>query len=58
MTIYVRNGKQLVGITREGKVLLDKFQNIMNLVSEVKDISKDFETEDSSLVEFSTLACA
>ena len=58
INIYVRNGKQLVETTPEGKVLLEKFQNIMDLVSEIKETSKDFNSEKVSFSELPQLACA
>ena len=40
VSLFARNGKQLTGITEQGKILLDKFKNIMLLVGEIKDLSK------------------
>ena len=37
--IFVRNGKQLVETTVQGKVVLEKFQRIMDLVGDIKDVT-------------------
>ena len=58
INIYVRNGKQLVETTEQGKILLEKFQNIMDLVSEIKDTAKDSEPARVSFSELPQLACA
>lgn len=50
--IYVRNGKQLTSTTEQGKVLLEKFQSIMDLVEEIKSTPKDI---DSGKISFSDL---
>jgi len=50
--IYVRNGKQLVRTTEQGKVLLEKFQNIMDLVDDIKNTPKN---EDRKKISFSEL---
>ncbi len=58
INIYVRNGKQLVETTEQGKVLLEKFQSIMDLVSEIKDTAKDTAPERVSFSDLPQLACA
>lgn len=58
INIYVRNGKQLVETTEQGKVLLEKFQNIMDLVGEIKETAKDSEPERVSFSDLPQLACA
>lgn len=37
--IFVRNGKQLIETTEQGKIVLEKFQSIMDLVEDIKDVS-------------------
>lgn len=58
INIYVRNGKQLVETTEQGKVLLEKFQNIMDLVGEIKETAKEAEPERVSFSDLPQLACA
>ncbi len=58
VNIYVRNGKQLVETTPQGKILLVKFQNIMDLVGEIKESSKDLDSERVSFSDLPQLACA
>lgn len=58
INIYVRNGKQLVETTEQGKVLLEKFQNIMDLVGEIKDTVKNSEPNRVSFSDLPQLACA
>jgi LysR family cys regulon transcriptional activator len=58
INIYVRNGKQLVETTEQGKVLLEKFQNIMDLVSEIKETTKETGPEKISFSDLPQLACA
>jgi LysR family transcriptional regulator, cys regulon transcriptional activator len=41
INIFVRNGKQLIETTQQGKVVLEKFQNIMDLVGEVKNAAAE-----------------
>lgn len=36
ISIFVRNGKQLIDTTEQGKVVLEKFQAIMDLVNDIK----------------------
>ncbi len=36
ISIFVRNGKQLVDTTAQGKVVLEKFKAIMDLVNDIK----------------------
>ena len=40
INIFVRTGKQLVDTTEQGKVVLAKFSEIMDLVSDIKESSK------------------
>jgi len=58
INIFVRNGKQLVETTEQGKVLLEKFQNIMDLVGEIKETAKGEEPERFSFSDLPQLACA
>ena len=58
INIYVRNGKQLVETTEQGKIVLEKFQNIMDLVNEIKDSSKYTNSEKISFSDLPQLACA
>lgn len=39
--IFSRNGKSLVGITEEGKVVLKKAQAIMETVNEIKEFTQE-----------------
>jgi len=39
--IFARNGKNLVGVTDEGKVVLEKAQSIMGQINEIKAFSND-----------------
>ena len=56
--LFIRNGKQLVGITEQGKVVLAKFQNIMDLVEDIKLITKEDKTERFAFSDLPQLACA
>ena len=58
INIFVRNGKQLVETTEQGKALLEKFQNIMDLVGEIKENAKDAVPERISFSDLPQLACA
>ncbi len=58
INIYVRNGKQLVETTKQGKVLLEKFQHIMDLVDEIKETTKDSEPKRVSFSDLPQLVCA
>lgn len=58
LNIYIRNGKQLIGTTEQGKKLLNKFQSIMDLVGEIKETSKDESTHHVSFSDLPQLACA
>ncbi|TQV85411.1 LysR family transcriptional regulator [Aliikangiella coralliicola] len=37
--IFSRNGKSLVGITAQGKIVLEKAQEVMETVNEIKEFS-------------------
>jgi LysR family transcriptional regulator, cys regulon transcriptional activator len=52
ISIFVRNGKQLVDTTAQGKVVLEKFQAIMDLVNDIKTTAT---TEVPERVSFSDL---
>lgn len=54
--IFVRNGKQLVDTTPQGKAVLAKFQAIMDLVQEVKTSAKTIETDRVSFSELPQIA--
>ncbi len=41
LEIFSRNGKALVGITEAGKVVLNKAQQIMDTVDEIKNYSQE-----------------
>ncbi|WP_417281475.1 LysR family transcriptional regulator [Aliikangiella maris] len=41
MEIFCRNGKSLVGITDEGRVVLEKARAIMDTVNEIKEFSNE-----------------
>lgn len=56
--IFVRNGKQLVEITEQGKVVLEKFQSIMDLVGDIKEIGMVDEPPRVSFSDLPQLACA
>jgi LysR family cys regulon transcriptional activator len=56
--LFVRNGKQLVDITEHGKVFISKFKSIMELVGEIKSVSKTLESEKFSLSNGPQMACA
>lgn len=56
--LFIRNGKQLIGITEQGKIFLAKFKNIMDLVSEIKEVTKSFETAKFSFSDLPQLAYA
>lgn len=58
VNIYVRNGKQLVKTTEQGKILLEKFQHIMDLVSEIKETTKDSESKKFCFSDLPQLAYA
>jgi len=58
INIFVRNGKQLIGTTEQGKVVLEKFKNIMQLVGDIKDFSKEGTPERVSFSDLPQLACA
>ncbi|MCW8875716.1 MAG: LysR family transcriptional regulator [Kangiellaceae bacterium] len=52
--IFSRNGKALVGITEQGKVVLEKANSIMQTVEEIKDFSKtaNLETQHVSFAQY------
>jgi LysR family transcriptional regulator, cys regulon transcriptional activator len=52
ISIFVRNGKQLVDTTAQGKIVLEKFAAIMDLVGEIKSTAA---TEVPQRVSFSDL---
>jgi len=54
--IYVRYGKQLINTTDQGKVLLEKFQRIMDLVDDIKKTPKDVSSDRVSFSELPQLA--
>jgi len=54
--IYVRNGKQLTNTTDQGKVLLEKFQRIMDLVDDIKKTPKDASNDKISFSDLPQLA--
>ncbi len=56
--IFVRNGKQLVETTEQGKVVLQKFQQIMDLVGDIKTVAADEAPKRFSFSELPQLACA
>jgi len=58
VNIFVRNGKQLVETTEQGKVLLAKFEAILDLVQEIKDSTKSNEEKRFSFSDLPQLACA
>lgn len=58
VNIFVRNGKQLVGTTEHGKVLLEKFERILDLVQEIKDSTKDIADDRISFSDLPQLAYA
>ncbi len=43
--IFSRNGKSLVGVTEQGKVVLEKAHKIMSTVHEIKDFSNEVNAE-------------
>jgi len=56
--IFIRNGKQLVETTEQGKIVLKKFQKIMDLVGDIK-INHVVETPKRvSFSELPQMACA
>jgi len=57
INIFIRNGKQLVNTTKQGDVVLEKFKNIMDLVSEIKDTTAE-EPKRISFADLPQLACA
>jgi len=58
INIFVRNGKQLIGTTEQGKIVLEKFKNIMQLVGDIKEFSKKGTPERVSFSEIPQLAYA
>ena len=56
--IFVRNGKQLIDTTEQGRVVLEKFKNIMDLVAEVKETTTLVQPERVSFSELPQLAYA
>ena len=43
--IFSRNGKNLVGVTKQGKVVLDKANAIMGQINEIKAFSNEVNPE-------------
>ncbi|TQV82757.1 LysR family transcriptional regulator [Aliikangiella coralliicola] len=43
--IFARNGKNLVGVTEEGKTILEKAQSIMAQINEIKEFSNEMNPE-------------
>jgi len=58
VAIFVRHGKQLIDVTEQGKTLLQKFKSIMDLVGEIKDSTKELQSEKLSFSDLPQLACA
>jgi len=58
INIFIRNGKQLIGTTEQGKVLLEKFSQILDLVQEIKDYTKEDDTNRISFSDLPQLAYA
>lgn len=56
--IFVRNGKQLVATTQQGKIVLEKFKHIMLLVSDIKQTANQAIPEKISFSEIHRSACA
>lgn len=57
ISIFVRNGKQLVNTTEQGNMVLEKFRSIMELVSEIKNNTADKPAR-VSFADLPNLACA
>ena len=58
ISIFVRNGKQLVDTTAQGKVVLEKFQAIMDLVNDIKSTASAETPQRVAFSDFQQLAQA
>lgn len=54
VTIFERSGKHINGLTPEGKLLVERFELILNEADNVKRIAEDFSHPDSGLLSIAT----
>lgn len=54
VTIFERSGKHINGLTPEGKLLVERFELILNEANNVKRIAEDFSHPDSGLLSIAT----